>query len=108
MAKAYGKIESGVRVIGRWRDNVMHAKLAKCGPLTQGNVRIDQWSFDEVGQRVFLLLRQLRTNIRNHYVVAGEYAVVSVDAYPFSIASVGDFHLLLIPGVIGVLYAQNR
>src|SRR5882757_1220477 len=55
-------------------------------------MRINQWLLYSVMQRVLLLLRQLRAQVRNHHVVAGQYAMTGTDGGQFVVANVSDLH----------------
>ena len=49
-------------------------------PVANGDIGVDQRQLDAEGERLLLRRGQLRHDVRNHHVVAGEHAVLRLDA----------------------------
>src|SRR3984893_451414 len=94
LSQAHWEIKRDVRVIATRGNDMVYAKLVERGPVAQRYMRVHQRRFDEIGQRFFLLLRQLRANVRDHAVVTGENTVRGADRDQFSLAHVCDLHIL--------------
>ncbi len=70
-------------------------------------MRVDQRRLDQICQRLFLLLRKLRAQVRNHPVVTSQNALLRPHRLQFLPADIGHLNFLSCSGA-GVLYIHRR
>jgi hypothetical protein len=68
--------------------NGTNAEFLPCPPVLESDIRVQDGCLDLKGERLALGLRHLRTQIRNHRVVAREYARASLHAIGLATAHV--------------------
>ena len=68
------------------------AELLERGPAAEQHVRVEHRHLDRVGQRLLLRRRQLRRELRDHRVVAGEHDVAAAHLVHAPVAQVRHLH----------------
>ena len=74
------------------RIDLVHAELYKRLPVANNHFAVDQRRFDVLFQRLLLLVRNFRHQIRDHHVVARHHGLPGFHLVQFTVAQVGHFH----------------
>src|SRR4029077_3637306 len=90
--ESHGIVQLGVRKVGIGAVNVVDTELREGMPVANGDVDVDQRHFDAEGERLFLRVGQLRHDVRNDHVVAGEHALLGLNSVQSPCAHVTDIH----------------
>ena len=90
------------------RMDLRDAQVLERGPVPQRHARIDERHLDRVFQRFLLLVRQLRAQIGNHHIVAGEDAGTRPHSIKLPVAQVSDLDLGCARGIADVARADDR
>ncbi len=91
--EAHGEIQRGIGEVRTGRNNLVNTELGETCPIANHYVRIDQRRFHQIGECLFLRIRQFWAEVRNHHVVAGQHTVIPFRYELLSVANVGNLHL---------------
>ena len=94
--KAHGKVEHGVGVVAAGSRHGRDSDLLPGLPISQEYGRIENWDLHGQRERLALAIGQLRTQVGDHCVVAGEHAGTCPDAIGTTTTDVGDRHAITV------------
>ena len=97
-----GGIQTDGFPVGTRCTYILYAELLKCRPVPDAHAAIHQRHFDQVVQRIFLLLRQFGAKKRDHHVPAGQHTSFCANLKYFFPLHVDNFHFAGSGGAVDV------
>jgi hypothetical protein len=107
-SNAHRQVEIHAGVIHARSVNRIRSHLLQSSPVVQRDVGIEQRNFLRGGQRLFLLVRKLFADVRNHHVPAGQDRILRLRSIDLAAAGIADFHFLRARDVAQVLSRARR
>ena len=89
-AEAHRIVELDARMERHRRRDLVHAEPDPRVPVAHQHLVVDERRLDVLRKRGALLLRQLRHEVGDHHVEAGEHDMLAGDAVQLAVAQIGD------------------